>query len=120
MGRVESIREELAILYNDEDKMDALAGWSMKRFAVENFLCFVEMVQFKKRVVSLVNAQNSDFDERAIVQHRLYEHCPRSSIVFNRDPISISHLVQQTDDADRNANVFDDNGSEGKENETQQ
>merc|ERR1712154_49788 len=109
MGRVESIREELAILYNDEAKMDALAGWAMKRFAVENFLCFVEMVQFKERVVSLVNAQNSDFDDRAVVRHQLYEHCPRSSIVY-LDSTS-SQSVQPTDDAARNATVFVDSNS---------
>jgi len=65
--------------------MKALGGWMMKRFTTESFLCFVEMVQFKERVIALTKEQNPKFSDESVVRHRhcLYNHCPKSSIVFN-------------------------------------
>merc|ERR1719319_1184487 len=100
-ARVSTIQGELAILYKDELKMEAFGGWMMKRFAVQSFLCFVEMVQFKERVIALIEQQNMEFDEHSVLhRHQLYKHCPRSSIVFNQNE------KHQTDDADHNADVF--------------
>jgi len=84
-SRVVSVLDELAIIYSDEAKMKALGSWMMKRFATESFLCFVEMVQFKERVIALVKEQNPKFEDKSVVRHRhnLYNHCPKSSIVFN-------------------------------------
>jgi len=84
-SRVVSVLDELAIIYSDEAKMKALGSWMMKRFATESFLCFVEMVQFKERVIALVKEQNPKFSDKSVVRHRhcLYNHCPKSSIVFN-------------------------------------
>jgi len=84
-SRVGTIHGELEILYKSEPKMKALGSWMIRRFAAESFLCFIEMVQFKERVVQMIKKRNPKFSERSVVRqrHHLYNHCPRSSIVFN-------------------------------------
>mgnify|MGYP004406220827 CR=1 FL=1 len=62
---------------------------------MEHFLCFVEMVQFKENVIAIVQQQNGQFDQETVVghRHRLYGHCPKSSIVFNGpDGLSLKEL----------------------------
>jgi len=83
--RTGNISGELAILFGDEMKMKALGSWMFRHFAMEHFLCFVEMAQFKERVISIVQQQNGQFDQERVVRHRhrFYGHCPKSSIVFS-------------------------------------
>merc|ERR1712013_30176 len=91
-SRAGDVLGQIDILFLNEAKTKALGVWMFMRFAAEHFLCFIEMVQFKERIIAIVQSasdeQNIDFDESvdcAHHRHRLYEHCPKSSIVFNAE-----------------------------------
>merc|ERR1712013_881823 len=94
----EGIAREIDLVWNDEAKMSAFAIWAMKRCAVECFLCYVEMVQFKERAVAMATAQTSaiTFDEKIVApaqRPKFYKHCPRSSIVFNSADLQTEHIA---------------------------
>jgi len=86
--RMGDITQELEALYSDERKMGALMAHMAREFSLESFLCFVELVQFRNRVVSMVQEQIPAFDPMTPGRRRyqFYGHCPKSSIVFNRMP----------------------------------
>jgi len=93
--RTGTLAGELVILFDDAAKMKALGSWMTRSLTMEHFLCFVEMVQFKENVIAIVQQQNEQFDQETVVghRHRLYGHCPKSSIVFNGpDGLSLKEL----------------------------
>merc|ERR1719295_762509 len=89
-----SVAAEVKALYGDEMKMKALMDNMVRDCTIESILCFVEVSQFKNHVISTVDSQNVQFDEKTVVRHRVefFEHCPQSSIVFSNELCAaISH-----------------------------
>merc|ERR1719295_1885839 len=80
-----SLMEEIRNVFLDEQKMKVLARWMIRDSTLERFLAFVEMVQFKESIITIIKEQNEHFVEGNQDRQRytFYEHCPKSSIVFN-------------------------------------
>jgi len=74
--------DELHNLFNNNLKMNALNAWMCRDFCQENFVCFVEMIQFKNRVILVLWNQNKEFDKEDVSSYKFFTMCPRSSIVF--------------------------------------
>jgi len=86
--RMTDLTQELDALYRNERKMGALMAHMAREFSLESFLCFVELVQFKNLVISMIQEQIPEFDPKTPGRPKcqFYGHCPKSSIVFNRGP----------------------------------
>merc|ERR1719295_449190 len=81
-----SLMEEIRNVFLDEQKMKVLARWMIRDSTLESFLAFVEMVQFKESIITIIKEQNEHFVEgnQDRQRYKLHEHCPKSSIVFIR------------------------------------
>ena len=84
-----SIRTDLTMVFGSALKMKALMNCMVRDFASECSLCFVEMAQFKEYAIMLIQRRNPHFDAETMIEaesrFKFYEHCPKSSIVFNGD-----------------------------------
>merc|ERR1719295_859803 len=113
-----SVAAEVKALYGDEMKMKALMDNMVRDCTIESILCFVEVSQFKNHVISTVDSQNVQFDEKTVVRHRVefFEHCPQSSIVFSNELCAaISHhaveleAVNEAEEEEEEEKVVGDN-----------
>jgi len=95
--RALTLVQELVILFADREKMVAMANWMTRDYTLENFLCFVEMVQFKEMVIVIIQSRNEKFDEKLVIQqrHKFFEHCPQSSIVFGQLALGAARSSQR-------------------------
>merc|ERR1719334_2302022 len=80
-----SMVDEISNLFLDKQKMRALARWMIRDCTLESFLAFVELVQFKESIIAVIKEQKEHFVEgnEDRQRYKFYEHCPKSSIVFN-------------------------------------
>ena len=92
-----TVIDELLNLFLDEKKMKFMMQWAIRAFCVESLIAFVEFVQFKEKVISIIKGYKGPFvgEKEIPFRYEFYGHCPKSSIVFDGDkPMSLGEALE--------------------------
>eukprot|EP01084_Bolivina_argentea_P180523 311894_1 len=72
-----TITQRLLNTLCNEEKFQLFVQWMYREFSSESILCFIEFVQFKKYLVSVIGAHS----ENNTCKYIFYESVPKSSII---------------------------------------
>eukprot|EP01083_Nonionella_stella_P087253 242645_1 len=69
--------ERLRMIFDDEATFESFVHWMYREFSNETILCFIEFVQFKQYLITIM-------DEPVQCEYKLYDNVPKSSIVYSQ------------------------------------